>query len=227
MADRTLASTRGGAKLARREETVRRWIARDIPGLGEVGRSVDQLAKRGGFGSTLRRPDALARADAVGRRTLAISWKALSSVLAAVIAGMLVLAAWPRLEPSAMHVKAAVEQPIFVTPLAAIAKRTAPALMAQPIDKSAMSKLATALREQPAAQQAAGQPRRDAGDSDRRGAPALRRRSRRLRQGRHRDRTRVLRQRRGGRRRPRAGRARRHVRSGDPQPSRRPRAQGR
>ena len=63
---------------------------------------------------------------------------------------MLVLACWPRLEPSAMHVKAAVEQPIFVTPLAAIAKRTAPALTAQPIDRSVISKLATALREQPA-----------------------------------------------------------------------------
>ncbi|HEY1863476.1 MAG TPA: hypothetical protein VGG77_07270 [Roseiarcus sp.] len=50
-----------------------------------------------------------------------------------------------------MHVKAAVEQPIFVTPLAAIAKRTAPALTTQPIDKSVISKLATALREQPAA----------------------------------------------------------------------------
>jgi len=64
---------------------------------------------------------------------------------------MLVLAAWPRLEPSAMHVKAAVEQPIFVTPLAAITKRAAPALTAQPIDRSVISKLATALREQPAA----------------------------------------------------------------------------
>ena len=64
---------------------------------------------------------------------------------------MLVLAAWPRLEPSAMHVKAAVEQPIFVTPLVAITKRTVPALMAQPIDRSVISKLATALREQPAA----------------------------------------------------------------------------
>jgi hypothetical protein len=53
-----------------------------------------------------------------------------------------------------MHVKAAVEQPIFVTPLAAITKSTAPALTAQPIDKSAISKLAIALREQPAAQQA-------------------------------------------------------------------------
>jgi hypothetical protein len=68
-----------------------------------------------------------------------------------VIAGMLVLAAWPRLEPSAMHVKAAVEQPIFVTPLTAITKSTAPALTAQPIDKSAISKLANALRAQPAA----------------------------------------------------------------------------
>jgi hypothetical protein len=73
----------------------------------------------------------------------------LSSVLAAVIAGMLVLAAWPRLEPSAMHVKAAVEQPIFVTPLAAVAKRTVPAMTALPLDKVAMNKLATALREQP------------------------------------------------------------------------------
>jgi hypothetical protein len=72
------------------------------------------------------------------------------------IVGMLVLAAWPRLEPSAMHVKAAVEQPIFVTPLAAIAKRTAPAMTAQPIDKTAISKLASALREQPADQQAVG-----------------------------------------------------------------------
>jgi hypothetical protein len=53
-----------------------------------------------------------------------------------------------------MHVKAAVEQPIFVTPLAAITKSTAPALTAQPIDKSAISKLAMALREQPTAQQA-------------------------------------------------------------------------
>jgi TPR repeat protein len=69
---------------------------------------------------------------------------------------MLVLAAWPRLEPSAMHVKAAVEEPIFVKPLAAIVKRTAATLTAQPIDKAAISKLATALREQPVDQQAVG-----------------------------------------------------------------------
>ena len=58
---------------------------------------------------------------------------------------MLVLACWPRLEPSAMHVKAAVEQPVFVTPLPAPAKRTATALMAQPIAKDAIGKLALAL----------------------------------------------------------------------------------
>jgi TPR repeat protein len=63
---------------------------------------------------------------------------------------MLVLAAWPRLEPSALHVKAAVDQPIFVTPLIAAAKRTATAITAQPIDRALIGKLATALRDQPA-----------------------------------------------------------------------------
>jgi hypothetical protein len=59
-----------------------------------------------------------------------------------------------------MHVKAVVEQPIFVTPLVTLSKRTAPATTALPIDKVAIGKLATALREQPAAlrQQAAGSP---------------------------------------------------------------------
>lgn len=86
--------------------------------------------------------------------------KALSSVLAAIIAGMLVLACWPRLEPSAVHLKAAVEQPVFVTPLAAPSKRIAPAMTAQPIDKVAIGKLATALRDQPTAvhAQEAGNP---------------------------------------------------------------------
>jgi hypothetical protein len=72
---------------------------------------------------------------------------------------MLVLAAWPRLEPSAMHVKAVVEQPIFVTPLVAPSK-TVTAMAALPIDKIAIGKLATALRQQPGAlhQQAVGSP---------------------------------------------------------------------
>jgi hypothetical protein len=68
---------------------------------------------------------------------------------------MLVLACWPRLEPSALHMKAAVEQPIFVTPIVAAAKRTVTAMTAQPIDKSVIGKLATALRDQPALHQPA------------------------------------------------------------------------
>ena len=73
---------------------------------------------------------------------------------------MLVLACWPRLEPSAAHVKAVVEQPIFVTRIAAPAKQTAAALTALPIDKLAIGKLATALRDQPGAsrQQATSSP---------------------------------------------------------------------
>jgi TPR repeat protein len=57
-----------------------------------------------------------------------------------------------------MHVKAVVEQPIFVTPLVAPPKQTTTAMTALPIDKLAIGKLATALREQPAAlhQQAVG-----------------------------------------------------------------------
>ena len=109
----------------------------------------------------------MARADAVGGRALAISWKALSSVLAAVIAGMLVLAAWPRLEPSAMHVKAAVEQPIFVTPLAAVAKRTVTAMTALPIDKVAIEQArdrAARAARRPASRR---QSWRDTGDTDR------------------------------------------------------------
>jgi TPR repeat protein len=73
---------------------------------------------------------------------------------------MLVLACWPRLEPTALHVKAAVEQPIFDTPLVAPSKQTATAMTALPIDKVAIGKLATALRDQPAVlrQQTVGGP---------------------------------------------------------------------
>ena len=130
---------------------------------------------------------------------------------------MLVLACWPRLEPSALHVKAAVEQPVFVTPLAAVAKRTAHGVNGsadrQGCDRQARDRAARAAHAVHAA--SSRRPRRDAGDTDRRGSQAVRGRPRRLRQGRHRDRARVFRQRRRGRRRPRARCARRHVRSGD------------
>jgi TPR repeat protein len=74
--------------------------------------------------------------------------KALSGVLGALIAGMLVIACWPRIEPSAMHMKAAVEQPVFVTPLPA-PLRKAPAI--QSAARDAISKLAIALRDPPKA----------------------------------------------------------------------------
>lgn len=48
-----------------------------------------------------------------------------------------------------MHMKAAVEQPVFVTPLAAPSMRKTPAV--QSIAQDAISKLAIALRDHPAA----------------------------------------------------------------------------
>ncbi|HEY1782331.1 MAG TPA: hypothetical protein VGG79_18220 [Roseiarcus sp.] len=70
---------------------------------------------------------------------------------------MLVLACWPRLEPSAAHVKAAVEQPVFVTQLPAPSGRKGP--MVQSIAKDAVGRLALALRaESTAHAQQAGSP---------------------------------------------------------------------
>ena len=83
---------------------------------------------------------------------LAISWKALASVVAAAFAGILVFACWPRLEPSALNAKAAVEQPVFVKPSVLVSALKAPVAAAQPLAKEAIGKLASALRNQPAAQ---------------------------------------------------------------------------
>jgi hypothetical protein len=83
---------------------------------------------------------------------LAISWKALASVVAAAFAGILVFACWPRLEPSALNAKAAVEQPVFVKPSVLFSALKAPVAAAQPLAKEAIGKLASALRNQPAAQ---------------------------------------------------------------------------
>ncbi len=60
-------------------------------------------------------------------------------------------ACWPRLEPSALNVKAAVEQPVFVKPPVAVATLKPPAVAAQPFAKEAIGKLASALRDQPSA----------------------------------------------------------------------------
>ena len=60
-------------------------------------------------------------------------------------------ACWPRLEPSALNVKAEVEQPVFVKPAVVVSALKAPATTTQPFAKDAIGKLATALRDQPSA----------------------------------------------------------------------------
>ena len=62
---------------------------------------------------------------------------------------MLVLAGRPRLEPSALNVKALVEEPVFVSPPAAVPKTLT--TTAQSIAKEAIGKLASALRDKSAA----------------------------------------------------------------------------
>jgi TPR repeat protein len=59
-------------------------------------------------------------------------------------AAILVIAFWPRIEPSATMAKAAVEQPVFVVASAPAQKPTT--IAARPIAKEALSKLASALR---------------------------------------------------------------------------------
>ena len=66
---------------------------------------------------------------------LAISWKALASVFAAAFAGILVIACWPRLEPSALNAKASVEQPVFVNPPVVVSSLRPAATTAQPFAK--------------------------------------------------------------------------------------------
>jgi hypothetical protein len=63
-----------------------------------------------------------------------------------------VFACWPRLEPSALNVKAAVEQPVFVKAPVVVSALKAPVVAAQPFAKDAIGKLASALRDQPSAQ---------------------------------------------------------------------------
>jgi TPR repeat protein len=64
---------------------------------------------------------------------------------------MLVVVCRPRLEPTALNVKAAVEQPVFVSPPAAAAGAKGLTTAAQGIAKEAIGKLASALRNHSAA----------------------------------------------------------------------------
>ncbi len=66
-------------------------------------------------------------------------------MIAGCCAALLVIAFWPRIEPSSASMKAAVEQPVFVAQTVAAPQKTAP-VTAHAIAKEALSKLASALR---------------------------------------------------------------------------------
>lgn len=83
-------------------------------------------------------------------------WKAIAGLVAGAFACVLMVACWPRLAPSALNVKAAVEQPVFVTSPPAASGPKALVTTAQPLGKDAIGKLASALRDQPPARQAGG-----------------------------------------------------------------------
>ena len=83
------------------------------------------------------------------REALPIQWKVLAGLAAGAFAAILVLAFWPRIEPSATKAKAAVEQPVFVSRPAIAPSAQVATVAAQQLGKEAINKLATALREQP------------------------------------------------------------------------------
>jgi hypothetical protein len=70
-------------------------------------------------------------------------WKIAAGLIAACFAGALVFAFLPHVQPSAASQKAAVEQPVFVTPAVVAPPKTA---VVRPIAKEAINKLANALR---------------------------------------------------------------------------------
>lgn len=72
-------------------------------------------------------------------------WKAVAGLAAALCVAILVIAFWPKIEPSAISARAAVEQPVFVAaPAGPVQKPTT--VSARPIAREALDKLATALR---------------------------------------------------------------------------------
>jgi hypothetical protein len=76
---------------------------------------------------------------------LPILWKVLAGLAAGVCAGLLVIAFWPRIQPSTTT-KLAVEQPVFVAQPAPVASQKSTAVTTRPIAKEAINKLANALR---------------------------------------------------------------------------------
>ncbi len=67
-------------------------------------------------------------------------------MIAGCCAALLVIAFWPRIEPSSASMKAAVEQPVFVAQTVAPAPQKTAPVTAHAIAKEALSKLASALR---------------------------------------------------------------------------------
>jgi TPR repeat protein len=71
----------------------------------------------------------------------------MAGLVAGVCAGLLVIAFWPRFEPSSASVRALVEQPVFVAqPLSPPAVQRASPIATRGIAKEALNKLASALR---------------------------------------------------------------------------------
>ncbi len=109
-------------------------------------------------------------------------WKIAAGLIAGCFAGALVIAFLPHIQPSAASQRAAVEQPVFVAqPVAVTAPKAA--VVAHPIAREAISKLASALRGPSAESDPIVSLSIPIDDARR----LLRRGPHRLRQGRHRD----------------------------------------
>jgi hypothetical protein len=74
-------------------------------------------------------------------------WKIAAGLIAGCFAGALVIAFLPRIHPSAASQRAAVEQPVFVAQPVVVPAPQKAAVVAHPIAKEAIRKLANALRE--------------------------------------------------------------------------------
>ena len=76
-----------------------------------------------------------------------IAWKVVAGMIAGCCVALLVIAFWPRIEPSSASLKAVVQQPVFVAQtVAAPATQKAAPVTAHAIAKEALGKLASALR---------------------------------------------------------------------------------
>ena len=143
-----------------------------LSGVGEIGRRLRWRTDGRGFRPALRRPHALAQADAIGRTALPIAWKAVAGVFAGGSPACWSSDAGPASSLRRSMSKAAVEQPVFVKPLAAPARR-----------RQAIANGAVARREALASSRARCAPGRLRAEASEERAPARRSRSRSTRRG--------------------------------------------